>query len=205
LLTGRADEQLAVSAFNRGLIDQFIAKQSPGIRLRLTEAIQGLRHLPDTRHQQTWRATLSREQHALLCEPAVSAALEQLALQQGWIERVVIGAPFGMLALDAQGGVNWLQLEPAENLKELAEMAESQNLDAATVQDIGAGRKLVDLELQLALNGSEKPRAQQAFAIDGEPARLYAALFTVPESLSPGASSSYARFIATVGDRELQD
>jgi CheY-like chemotaxis protein len=205
LLTGRADEQLAVSAFNRGLIDQFIAKQSPGIRLRLTEAIQGLRHLPDTRHQQIWRATLSREQHALLCEPAVSAALEKLVLQQGWIERVVIGAPFGILALDAQGGVNWLQLEPTENLKELAEMAESQGLDKATVQDIGAGRKLVDLELQLALGAGEKARPQPAFAIDGAPARLYAAIFSVPESLSPGASSSYARFGATVGDRALQD
>jgi CheY-like chemotaxis protein len=205
LLTGRADEQLAVSAFNRGLIDQFIAKQSPGIRLRLTDAIQGLRHIPDTRHQQTWRATLSREQHSLLCEPAISEALEKLALQHGWIELVVIGAPFGLLALDPQGSVSWLQLEPAENLKELAEMAESQGWDASTVQDIGAGRKLVDLELQLALGGGQKSRPQQAVAIAGAPARLYAAIFAVPESFSPGASSSYARFIAAVGDRELHD
>jgi CheY-like chemotaxis protein len=205
LLTGRADEQLAVSAFNRGLIDQFIAKQSPGIRLRLTEAIQGLRQVPDTRHQQTWRATLSREQHALLCEPAISEALEKLALQQGWVERVVIGAPFGILALSAQGGVSWLQLEPAENLKELAEMAESQGLDAATVQDIGAGRKLVDLELQLALGAGENARPQPAFAIDGAPARLYAAIFLVPDSLSPGATFSYERFNASVSDRALQD
>jgi CheY-like chemotaxis protein len=205
LLTGRADEQLAVSAFNRGLIDQFIAKQSPGIRLRLTEAIQGLRDVPDTRHQQTWRATLSREQHALLCEPAISEALEKLALQQGWIERVVIGAPFGMLALNAQGGVNWLQLEPAENLQELAEMATSQGLDAATVQDIAAGRQLVDLELQLALGARENARPQPAFAIAGAPARLYAAIFAVPESRSPGAASSYERFSATVSERELQD
>ena len=207
LLTGRADEQLAVSAFNRGLIDQFIAKQSPAIRLRLTEAIQGLRHIPDTRHQQTWRATLSRAQHALLCEPAISEALEKLTLQQGWIERVVIGAPFGILALDPQGGASWLQLEPAENLKELAEMAESQGWDASAVQDIRAGRQLADLELQLALGGGQKPRPQPAFAIAiaGETACLYAAIFAVPESFIPGEASSYARFIATVGDRELQD
>jgi CheY-like chemotaxis protein len=205
LLTGRADEQLAVSAFNRGLIDQFIAKQSPGIRLRLTEAIQDLRQVSDTRHQQTWRATLSREQHALLCEPAISQALEKLALQQGWIELVVIGAPFGILALDAQGIASWLQLEPAEKLNELAEMAQSQGLDATMVQEIRGGRKLVDLELQLALGAGDSARLQAAFTIDGASAPLYAALFSIPQNFSPGASSSYARFSASVGERALRD
>ncbi|UUZ71811.1 hypothetical protein LP415_24035 [Polaromonas sp. P1(28)-8] len=140
LLTGRADEQLAVSAFNRGLIEQFIPKQAPGIRQRLTDAIQGLRRLPDPRHQQTWRATLTREQHTLLCIPSIAQELESLVLRQGWVEHVVIGAPFGVLALDAKGHVSWLQLEPAENLPELAEMAESQGWDAPTVQDIRTGK-----------------------------------------------------------------
>jgi CheY-like chemotaxis protein len=62
LLTGRVEEQLAVSAFNRGLIERFIPKQTPDLRVRLTSAIQGLLDRPDPRHQQTWRATLSREQ-----------------------------------------------------------------------------------------------------------------------------------------------
>ena len=205
LLTGRADEQLAVSAFNRGLIDQFVAKQSPLIRQRLTDAIQGLRHLPYARHQEAWRATLTREQHALLCDPAISRELEDLALKQGWIEHVVIGAPFGVLGLDRQGGVGWLQLEPAEKLNELAEMAESQGWDEPTVQAIRSGKKLVDLELQLALGASQQPQPHQAFAMGGEPARLYAALFPVQVSFSPGSSCSYQRFTATIGDRTLQD
>ncbi|HEY3049128.1 MAG TPA: response regulator [Polaromonas sp.] len=205
LLTGRADEQLAVSAFNRGLIEQFIPKQSPEIRLRLTDAIQGLLRLPDARHQQTWRATLTREQHALLCNPSIAQALEELALKQGWIEHVVIGAPFGVLGLDRKGGVSWLQLEPGEKLPELAEMAESQGCDAQTVQDIRAGKKLIDLELQLALGASHKSQPRQAFAIAGEPAFLYAALFTVNETFSPGFMNSHERFIATSGERKLQD
>lgn len=35
LLTGQADEHVAVSAFNRGLINQFIAKQAPDISQHL--------------------------------------------------------------------------------------------------------------------------------------------------------------------------
>ncbi|MHB1199065.1 MAG: response regulator [Polaromonas sp.] len=205
LLTGRADEQLAVSAFNRGLIEQFIPKQSTDIRLRLSDAIQSMRHLPDARHQQTWRATLSRAQHALLCDPAIAQALEALILRQGWIEHVVIGAPFGVLALDPKGGVSWLQLEPADKLPELAEMAASQGWDAATVQDIRAGIKLIDMELQLALGARHTAQPRQAFAMAGDPARLYAALFPIHDDFSPGFMRSYERFIATSSSRKLQD
>ncbi|MFC5520629.1 response regulator [Polaromonas jejuensis] len=204
LLTGRADEQLAVSAFNRGLIEQFIPKQSPEIRLRLTDAIQNRFRVPDGRHQQIWRATLSRQQHALLCSPAIALELENLVLRQGWIEHVTIGAPFGVLALNHKGAVSWLQLEQAETLPELAEMAASQDWDAATVQDIRAGKKLIDLELQLALGADHKPLARPAFAIASDPAPLYAALFTVNDPFCPGFMSSHERFIATCGERTLQ-
>lgn len=205
LLTGRADEQLAVSAFNRGLIEQFVPKQSTDIRLLLSDAIQRMRQLPDARHQQIWRTTLSRAQHALLCEPAIAQALGNLILRQGWIEYVVIGAPFGVLALDPQGGVNWLQLEPADKLPELAELAASQGWDAAIVQDIRAGKILIDLELQLALGTRNKAQPRQAHAIVGEPAHLYTALFPVHNDFSPGFMRSYERFIATRGKRLLQD
>jgi CheY-like chemotaxis protein len=205
LLTGRADEQLAVSAFNRGLINQFIAKQSAEIRLRLTDAIRDQRHLAQARHQQTWRTTLSRAQLAMLCDPAIMQALENLARRQGWIEHIVTGAPFGVLALDPKGGAHWLQLEPAGNLKELAEMALSQGWDAATGQDIRAGNRLLDLELQLALNAPHQAQSRQAFAMDGASGRLYAALFPLPESISPGFMCSHERFLATHGERPLQD
>lgn len=204
LLTGRADEQLAVSAFNRGLIEQFIPKQSPDIRLRLTSAIQTLLHKPDPRYEQVWRVTLSREQNALLDDPFVSAALEKLAQAQGWIEHVVIGAPFGILALSSKGQAVWLQLEPSDRLAELAEMAASQGWDAASVQEVVDGKKIIDLELQLAIGG-DKPRLQPATAMAGEKSTLYMALFPIDERLAPGTLSSHERFIALHGERTLQD
>lgn len=205
LLTGRADEQLAVSAFNRGLINQFIPKQSRDIRQRLTEAILSLRHHPDEPLQSIWRSTLSHEQHALLCDTLIARELETLMHRQGWIEHFVIGAPFGVVAMDSQGSVSWLQLEPAENLQELAEMASSQGWDAPTVQDIRTGKKLIDLELQLALGTSHQPAPRQAFAMAGDSACLYAAIFKIDDSLSPGFASSQDGFLATHGDRRLHD
>lgn len=205
LLTGRVDEQLAVSAFNRGLINQFIPKQSPEIRLRLISCIQAMLHLPDARHQQIWLATLSRRQHMLLCTPAIADALQSLALRQGWVEHVVLGAPFGVLALDRLGSVHWLQLEPAENLGELAEMAESQGWDAATVHDIRAGKKLIDLELQMALDAGGKPQPREALLMGSAASAVYAATFAISSALSPGSICSHERFLATNGQRKLQD
>ena len=205
LLTGRADEQLAVSAFNAGLIEQFIPKQSSDIRLRLTNAIQNLLHFPNARHEQTWRATLTREQHALLCHPAVARELEDLALKQGWVEHVVIGAPFGVLAMDRKGEVLWLQLEPTANLQELAEMARSEGWDADTVENIAAGNQLIDLELQLALGSGCKPEPRQAFSIGSGSGHLRAAIFSVSSPLNPDPIASHERFIAAIGERQLQD
>jgi hypothetical protein len=123
--------------------------------------------------------------------------------RQGWIEHVVIGAPFGVLALNAQGGVRWLQLEHAESLQELAEMALAQGWDAATAQDIRSGKKLIDLELQLALGDSHQPQASASLAIAGADAGLYAAIFTIGEAFSPGLDSSYERFLTQQGERQL--
>ena len=205
LLTGRADEQLAVSAFNRGLIQQFIPKQSTEIRQCLTEAIQSLLHKPSLRHEQNWRATLSMQQNTFLTDPAIAAELEKLARTQGWVEHVVIGAPFGVLALDGAAQAMWLQLEPVDRLSELAEMAESQGWDTITVQQVRTGKKLIDLELQLALGTDQKARPREAFRLGADPEFLYAALFEISEALCPQSTDSYQHFLTGKGNRRLQD
>ena len=205
LLTGRADEQLAVSAFNDGLIQQFIPKQSPDIRERLTDAIQVLLHKSNLRHDQTWRATFSRTQNLLLNDPLISAELEKLAVKQGWVEHIAIGAPFGILALDAMAQAMWLQLEPADRLPELAEMAESQGYDASTVGHVRSGRKLIDLELQLALGSDQKARPREAFTLGAGASLLYAALFDISEAVCPLTSDSYQQFLNRKSNRKLQD
>ncbi len=177
LLTGQADEQVAVNAFNRSLIEQFIAKQMPDISRHLVDVVQRLLETPHPRHEQTWRATLTPAQHQLLCDPPVAAALKDFAARH-WIEYVVVGDPFGVLGLDAAGYPGWLQLEPHGGDEALAEMATSAGLDAQAVDDIRAGRKLANLELAATLRKS--PQLADAFTL-GSP-RLRGALFQMPRS-----------------------
>lgn len=205
LLTGRADEQIAVGAFNSGLIEKYIPKQTPELRLRLVEDIHGMLQRSAERHQQTWLPTLSQSQQSLIGDPLIAKRLGELANMQGWVEHVVIGAPFGVLSLDFEGTIRWLQLESAENLHELAEIAESQGWDDETVQDIKAGEMLIDLELRQALGDGRTPQPREAFPIAGEKSVLYAAQFGVYEDLSFGFMNSHGRFLAGHAVRELQD
>ncbi len=202
LLTGQADEQLAVTAFNAGLLEQFIPKQSSDIARKLTDAIQRLLDEPHGGSARAWQATLSREQLVMVSAPAVGRQLAALAAEHQWVEHVVIGDPFGILALDAAGQAFWLQLEPATRLAELAELAECHGVPAADIQDIRTGRRLFDVELRLAL-GSDRAGLYPAVQLCDGPA-VYSALLPIPAELCPGPSGSYSEFLNTCGPRELQ-
>jgi len=203
LLTGQADEHVAVSAFNRGLIDQFIAKQTPDISQHLIAVVQRMLDRPQLRHSQIWRAALTQPQHALLQVPSVARQLTALASTH-WVEHVVIGQPFGVLGMDADGLVSWLQLEPAAGLAELAELAESQGVDAASADDIRQGRQLVDLELQQALGQTGAPRLLPAFSI-GHEGSMLAALFPLELASSARGWTGYSRWLKKQGSRQVRD
>jgi len=202
LLTGQADEQVAVRAFNRGLIDQFIAKQTPDISKRLIDAVEHLLATPNARHAQTWRATLGPEQNALLRVPSVGRDLAGFAAKR-WIEHVVIGDPFGVLGMDASGHVSWLQLETAEGLAALAELAELEGVLPASLDDIRQGRKLLDLELRQALGRTGAPEMAPAFPV-GEEGALVGALFTVDPSHGPDPANGYSSWLARQEKRKVQ-
>lgn len=196
LLTGQADEQVAVQAFNRGLIDQFIAKQMPDMARHLVHVVQRLLAQPHARHAHTWRATLRPEHEAVLRLPGVGADLEELASRR-WVEHVVLGDPFGVLGLDAAGSPVWLQLEQPAGLPALAETAETAGLPASAVQEIRAGRQLANLEVAAALG--RPPALAEAFPVGGS-GHLLGALFPLGGSCGEG----YAAWLGAQPRRRVE-
>ena len=201
LLTGQADEQIAVKAFNYGLIEQFIPKQTPDISQRLIEAIQRLQMMASGRQPPLWRATLSQRQYTLLRSPSISAELSAFVSKR-WIEHVVIGHPFGILGRDADGNVGWLQLEPASGLDELAELAEAEGLSSQSIDDIQAGRKLVNLELRQSLNRSAAPELSTAFSI-GIDEPMLGAVFAVETPAGQAHKTSYNQWSTQQAERAV--
>lgn len=197
LLTGQADEQVAVNAFNRGLIEQFIAKQMPDMSRHLVQVMQRLLATPHPRHAQTWRATLRPEHNTVLRDLTVAHELSEFAARR-WVEHVVIGDPFGVLGMDGAGYVSWLQLESRADLPALAEVAVQAGLDAAAVRDIRAGRKLANVEVGTAL---QRPaELAEAFPM-GSHQQLLAAHF--PLTQEPG-EAGYAQWLARQARRQVE-
>ncbi len=202
LLTGQADEQVAVRAFNQGLIDQFIAKQTADISRRLIDAVEHLLATPNARHSQIWRSTLSPEQTALLRVPSISRDLTEFASKR-WVEHITIGDPFGVLGIDATGRASWLQLEPAGTLDELAQLAETERVSAASLADIRNGRKLINLELRQALGRTAPPELNPAFLI-GREQSLLGALFSIDPQFGPDPMHSYNSWLETQARRTVR-
>ncbi|MDB5875405.1 MAG: putative response regulator, atypical CheY [Ramlibacter sp.] len=193
LLTGQADEQIAVRAFNRGLIDQFIPKQSPDIAGTLVGAVEHLLSTPNARHAQIWRVTLTPQQNALLRMPSIGRDLAAFAAQH-WVEHVAVGSPFGVLGMDATGHASWLQLETREGLGALAELAELEGVPPAAVEEIRAGRSLANLELRQALMLKSPVQLVAAFPL-GQDETLFGALFDIAPANGPDPANGFANWL----------
>lgn len=203
LLTGQADEQVAINAFNNGLIDQFVPKQAPDITHHLLSTLHKMSRAAHPRLNTLWRTALQPGQQLLLQVPSVSQAL-QAYTEQHWVEYVVLGEPFGLLGLTATGDCHWLQLEPTAGLRDLAELASSVGLGFDLVRSIEQGQQLAALELHQQLHLPGPVRAAPAIPI-GSDGTLLAASFVLATSELPQSIGAYRDFLAAQGDRVIQD
>ncbi len=203
LLTGQADERVAVNAFNHGLIDQYIPKQAADMAALLASCLTRLADHCHDRHDAIWRVTLRPQQMALFRQGGAGRALKEL-MEREWMEYVVLGDPFGVLALDAQGRASWLQLAARETLAEHAGMAAVDGLAADDRRPLQEGRVLVAPELRRSLGLEGVGPARPAFALDAE-GRLLAARFELESSLLPAPLQGYQQWLAAQGERVLQN
>ncbi|GAA6143021.1 response regulator [Hydrogenophaga sp. 5NK40-0174] len=203
LLTGQADEQIAIQAFNNGLIDQFVPKQSADITRQIMSVIAKLAHTPHPRLNTLWRSVLQPGQQSVLQVPSVARDLLAF-VQKHWVEYVFIGEPFGALGVDNEGDVYWLQLETTASLGDLAELTSSAGASLETVKAVEQGKQLVAAEMQQQLSLRGALRSAQAFGI-GDDRLLTAAVFPLaPEDL-PLPIYAFKNFLSAQGSRGILD
>ena len=128
----------------------------------------------------------------------------QAYTEQHWVEYVVLGDPFGLLGLTANGECHWLQLEPTPGLSDLAELAGSAGLGFDLVRSIENGQQLAAIELhqQLGLMGPVRTAPTMPMGSDGA---LYAASFVLDAADLPQPIYPYSHFLAAQDTRIIQD
>jgi CheY-like chemotaxis protein len=200
LLTGKADEHIAVAAFNEGLIDRYVTKQSPDLAQQLVSALRQHLNAPMDFHEGIWRNALRHSQLQALKDRAVQQSLQDWLKQQDCVEYVVLPEPFGLLALDGNGLAHWLQFEMHKDLAAAVDLAQAAGHDAQAIAAIAQGQVLSNAEWQQAIGSHQAPQIAPAIGL-GAGGYLIAAHF--PQTALGPIGLGHRAFISHLPAREV--
>lgn len=199
LLTGKADERLALDAFNQGMIHRFITKQHHDLARHLIDTLARFQRAPVDSYDSLWQGTLSVQQGLVLRDAQVSAALADIITSNRWVEYVVLPAPFGILALDDSAKAYWLQLEMQTDLGSAAELAREAGIGVRHIAQIQQGLMLSHVEFLQEISPDAPPSAQPAIPLGSS--SLLAAIFPLEHLGRIGVA--YADILASRSLREI--
>lgn len=151
VLTSASDNpRLALAGFNADLITRFARKRSADAVHTLARLVEVLLATPQPRQQQLWQATLAPAQAALLGREDIAQELGGY-LRERFVEWVVVGDPFGVLAFDVMGDPYWLQLAPRGDLQALAALWRDTGDGTVDPAAVARGEQLPNLAMRRAL------------------------------------------------------
>lgn len=184
LLTGVADNAVAVSAFNAGAIDQFVQKQGASFPKSISAAVDACLLASASRRSAHLANALQNDLCSVLNTPAPSAALRELLRTFDVREYMMLGQPQGVLGITGKGAALWVQLETQSSLQDLDDVLDLARASQPLRRRVRDREALVapDFMKQLGAELSEQP--VRTLSIDP---LLLAAVhpLTLPASLKP--------------------
>jgi len=114
LLTGKADEKIAVEAFNEGIIDRFILKGNPDVFNVLNQAIHNLQRTYFSQVERMLSDALTIGKHTFLRDSCFPRRFQEICDKLHIVEFYLRSEPDGMLMYDAEGMV-YLLIVPSED------------------------------------------------------------------------------------------
>jgi CheY-like chemotaxis protein len=130
MLTGKADEHIAVQSFNEGIIHRFIRKQDESAGPALNRAVRDLQSAYFDDVCQSILDTLAVSEYAFLRDDALATRVADLSRSLGIVEHYLSYCPGGLLMLDSAGKSYLLIVHTNETLRGLREIAVEQDAPA---------------------------------------------------------------------------
>jgi CheY-like chemotaxis protein len=123
LFTGAADEKIAVSAFNRGLIDRYIKKSDDHALDILELEITALQRRYFEDQSETLRDLVVLHNYQFLGDPVLALQVQKLKQDLGFIEHYIFPNPTGIVFLDKFGRTRLMMIETEDGMAAQYEMA----------------------------------------------------------------------------------
>jgi CheY-like chemotaxis protein len=142
MLTGVADEKVAVKAFNEGLIDRFVPKNG-NTTLDLAIAFaQDLQHTYFIDQQRALQQSMCLESPSFLADRAVRRCFNELRQHSHCVEYYLMNDPTGFLMLTAAGDMSLLMIMDDADISRGIEFATSCGAPQDVLADLRERRKV---------------------------------------------------------------
>lgn len=195
LLTGKADERVAVKAFNDGLINRFIRKQDPDAIQQLVTAIAELQRDYFVGLEGMVSEALALGTCGFLRDPAFVAVIEQIGQERQVVEHYLITKPQGLLMLDASGNAWRLVVMDQDALRSQAEIARDLEAPEELIRQLASDRVVP----YFWRSGGEYSPLERDWQACLHPAEMCGHLWFAPIPNPPGINLSsvvpYARYL----------
>jgi FixJ family two-component response regulator len=144
LLTGQADMELAIKAFNQQIIDQFIDKHDPRLKQKLNATIMAFQ---DQYFRNSFKLLtdplLATNEDAFLINREFQEYFAQLREQIGCVEYYMIESPHtGFLLVNNKGKAHCLLIYTQETLAEHHQLLKDLKAPPELIKDVGAGLRI---------------------------------------------------------------
>lgn len=134
LLTGAADERVAIDAFNRGLIDLYIRKSDHEALDRLETELPALQRRYFLEQAASLRSLLPLHGYGFIDDPAIVDLVRLHAERHRVVEHYLVHAPTGFLMLDRDGKSWLLAIETEQGMQSHLEMARDSGAPPSLLQ-----------------------------------------------------------------------
>jgi CheY-like chemotaxis protein len=142
VLTGKADERVAVRSFNEGLIDRFIRKHEIDAVETLNQAIRDMQDAYLDQAGASVRDALSVSEYAFLKDCTLAAHLNGIFERLGIVEHYLSYQPHGLLMFDGSGTAWLLVIHTDESLRGVREIAVEQGAPEGFLAELDSRRRL---------------------------------------------------------------
>lgn len=170
MLTGEADEQTAVSAFNEGVIDKFIKKSAENCLEKVKECIASLEIKFFQDISKTMLESFRARSNSILEEPEFINVFNKVCEEQKIVEYYLIEDSGSFLMLDKNGKITRLIIKTEEDIQMLFELAaDYKGLSSQAVKKLEEKRLLVYFPNQESqLSNPKNWRLEEANTIKGK-------------------------------------
>lgn len=204
LLTGKADEKVAIEAFNQGLIHRYIQKSDPLAAELITKSIYELQWQYFQAMSDMIVRMLSVTSPSCLYDKQFAEFFKQLREEKGIVEYYLADNSGSFLLLDDDARVSFLIVKNQSDLRLHYDLARDNGVDGQVLEQLLSGEKIPCLWQANSLNSNWENNLVAAHALKGDDTYYYAyvqgpALFEVKED----RILSYHRHLEEVDAEEL--